>query len=100
MKRWSTRHPGPADLALVVEIAESTISEDREMVKVYGPTGIPVYWIVDLQARQVEVYTLKRRSGYGKPRIFKPRQSVPVVIGGAEVGRIAVSEIVPTKYAG
>jgi hypothetical protein len=33
--------------------------------------------------------------GYGKPRIFKSGQSVPVVIDGAEVGRIAVSDILP-----
>lgn len=92
---YATRHPGPADLALVVEVAESTISQDREMVNVYGPAGVPVYWIVNLKARRVEVYTLKRRGGYGKPRIFKPGQSVPVVIDGAEVGRIAVSEIIP-----
>jgi Uma2 family endonuclease len=92
---YATHHPGPADLALVVEVAESSISQDREMVNVYGPAGIPVYWIVNLKARQVEVYTLKRRGGYGKPRVFKPGQSVPVVIGGAEVGRIAVSKIIP-----
>jgi Uma2 family endonuclease len=92
---YATRHPGPADLALVVEVAESSISEDRELVNVYGPARIPVYWIVNLKAGQLEVYTLKRRGGYGKPRIFRAGQSVPVVIAGAEVGRIAVSEILP-----
>jgi Uma2 family endonuclease len=92
---YATRHPGPADLALVVEVAESSVSEDREMVNVYGPAGIPVYWIVNLKAGQVEVYSLGRRGVYGKPRIFKPGQSVPVVIGGAEVGRIAVADILP-----
>jgi hypothetical protein len=40
---------------------------------------------------------LKRRgpSGYGKPRVFKSGQSVPLVIEGAEVGRIAVADILP-----
>ncbi len=37
------RHPGPADLAMVVEIAASRVSDDRHMAAVYGPAGIPVY---------------------------------------------------------
>jgi Uma2 family endonuclease len=94
-KDYANRHPGPADLAMVVEVAESSVSEDRKMARVYGPAGIPAYWIVNLKARQVEHYTLNRRGGYGKPRIFKSRQSVPVVIDGADVGRIAVDDILP-----
>ena len=93
---YAERDPGPADLAMVVEVADSTVTEDRQMAKVYGPAGIPVYWIVNLKARQVEVYTLLKRrgtSGYGKPRVFKAGQSVPVVIEGVEVGRIAVADI-------
>jgi Uma2 family endonuclease len=97
-KDYAHRHPGPADLALVVEVASSSLSEDRQMANIYGPAGIPVYWIVNLKAHQVEVYTLAKRRGaprYGKPRIFKTGQSVPVVVGGTEVGRIAVVDILP-----
>ena len=92
---YATRHPGPADLALVVEVAESSLAEDRKLASVYGAAGIPVYWIVNLKARQVEVYTLMRRGGYGKPRIFKAGQSVPVMIAGVNVGQIAVADILP-----
>ena len=95
---YADRDPGPADLAMVVEIAASSVSEDRQMAKVYGPAGIPVYWIVNLKARQVEVYSLLKRrgtSGYGKPRVFRVGQSVPVTIEGMEVGRLAVADIVP-----
>jgi Uma2 family endonuclease len=100
---YADRHPGPADLAMVVEVAASNVSEDRQMADIYGPAGIPVYWIVNLKARQVEVYTrLKRRgaSGYGTPRIFKAGQSVPVVIEGVEIGRIAVADILPRDPSG
>ena len=68
------------------------------MAGVYGPAGIPVYWIINLKARQVEVYTLLKRGGapgYGKPRVFKVGQSVPVVIEGVQVGLIAVADILP-----
>jgi Putative restriction endonuclease len=97
-KDYTNRHPGPADLALVVEVSKSSLTEDRQMANIYGPAGIPVYWIVNLTAPQVEVYTLLKRRAtmtYGKPRIFKSGQSVPVVIEGQEVGRIAVVDILP-----
>ena len=95
---YADRDPGPADLALVVEVAASSLSEDRQMANVYGPAGVPVYWIVNLKAREIEVYSLLKRrgaSGYGKPRVFKAGQSVPLVIEGVEVGRIAVADILP-----
>ncbi len=60
-KDYANRHPGPADLALVVEVAKSSLSEDRQMANIYGPAGIPVYWVVNLKDRQVEVYTLSKR---------------------------------------
>jgi Uma2 family endonuclease len=96
---YADRDPGPADLAMVVEVAASTIAEDRQMATVYGPAGIPVYWIVNLKARQVEVYTLLKRrgnSGYGKPRVLKAGQSAPVVVEGKVVGRLAVTDILPS----
>jgi Uma2 family endonuclease len=99
-KDYANRHPGPADLALVVEVAKSSLSEDRQMASIYGPAGIPVYWIVNLKARQVEAYTLLKgrgARGYGNPRIFKTGQSVPVVLEGKEVGRIAVVDILPPR---
>jgi Uma2 family endonuclease len=100
---YADRHPGPADLAMVVEVAASSVSEDRQMADVYGPAGIPVYWILNLKARQVEVYTLLKRPGvfrYGKPRVFKAGQSVPVVIEGVAVGQIAVADILPRDTSG
>ncbi len=93
---YEDRHPGPADVAVVIEISDSTLSKDRGEKRVnFAKGGIGVYWIVNLIDRQVEVFTLRRRGGYGKPRVFKEGQSVPVFIDGTEVGRIVVSEILP-----
>ncbi len=100
IETYMDRHPGPSDLAMVVEVASSSVSVDRQMAGVYGYAGIPVYWIVNLKARQVEVYTLLKRQGasrFGKPRVFKAAQSVPVIIDGVAVGRIPVSDIFPRE---
>jgi len=93
---YGDRHPGPADVAIVIEISDSTLLKDRgEKLVNYEKGRIGVYWIVNLIDRQVEVFTLRRRGAYGKPRIFKPGQSVPVVIDGAVIGQIAVTDIMP-----
>jgi hypothetical protein len=92
------RHPNPADVATVIEIADSTVAKDQsEKLVNYAKGGIACYWIVNLVDRRVEVYAGPRRGGYKKPRIFKPGQSVPVVIDGTEVGRIAVADILPPE---
>ena len=98
VRDYEERTPGPADVALVVEIADSSLAEDRKLAaEVYGPAGIPVAWIVDLRGRRVEVYTGPGPQGYGPPETFEEGQSVPVVIDGRELGRIAVEDILPSR---
>jgi len=95
-KDYLDRDVTAADVALVVEIAESTLSADRsEMSKVYAKAGIPVYWIVNLVDRQIEVYTESGPDGYQSRQDFRLGQDVPVAIEGCEIGRIPVAEIVP-----
>jgi Uma2 family endonuclease len=90
------RHPGPRDAAIVIEISDSTLAKDRGEKRVnYAKGDIGVYWIVNLINRQVEVYTGPGADGYSESVTYKPGESVPVVIGGVEVGRIAVADILP-----
>jgi Uma2 family endonuclease len=95
IRDYSQRDPGPVDVALVVEVAESSLAEDRKMARIYGGSGIPAYWIVNLVDRQVEVYTLPYSDGYHSRQDFAPGQEVLVVIDGVEVGRIRVADLLP-----
>lgn len=56
---------------------------------------LPIYWIVNLKDRQVEVCTIPGPDGYASRNDFREGHDVPVVIDGVEVGRIAVAEILP-----
>src|SRR4051794_40868038 len=42
---YDDHHPGPGEISMVVEIALSSLADDRAMAVVYGGGGIPVYWI-------------------------------------------------------
>ena len=68
------------------------MNEARDLVAVYGGGGVPVYWIVNLVDRQVEVYTGPCADGYQSRQDVTEGNDVAAVIEGREVGRIAVSE--------
>jgi Uma2 family endonuclease len=89
------RNPDPADVALLVETAYSSLAEDRRQGITYAAAGIPVYWILNLVDRQVEVYTRPGPAGYQARADYLSGQQVPVVIDGRPCGAIPVDEILP-----
>jgi Uma2 family endonuclease len=93
---YDNRDVTAADVAMVVEIADSSLSADRDdMARVYSGGGIPVYWVVNVVDRQIEVFTSPGPAGYAITKVFGLNQDVVVVIDGVEVGRIAVAEMMP-----
>ena len=86
---------------LIVEVADSSLADDRTLAaKVYGPARIPVYWIVNLVERQVEVYSDPCPAGYLSIEVFPEGQSVPVVIDRQQLGQIAVLDLLPFRPHG
>jgi Uma2 family endonuclease len=93
---YRTRHPGPEDVALLVEVAETTLDRDRgDKLLSYARGAIAVYWIVNLVDRRIELYSQPGPTGFGLRQDFAPGQDIPVVVAGVECGRIAVSDILP-----
>ena len=93
---YPTQHPLPTDVALLVEVALTSLGRDQgSKLTLYGSQGVPIYWIVNVKARQVEVYAGPGIDGYSACVTYKPGESIPVMIEDVEIGRIAVTEIVP-----
>ena len=93
---YESRNPDPGDVALVVEVSESSLPADRtEMVRIYGGGGIPIYWIINLIDRQLEVYANPTGGKYPAPAILKESDSVDLVIADQVLGRIAVADLLP-----
>ncbi|MFO0889254.1 MAG: Uma2 family endonuclease [Isosphaeraceae bacterium] len=100
---YATRHPGPTEIALVVEVADSSLMLDRgEQLATYARAGIPVYWIINLVGGTppgsgvVEVYTGPTPSGGYLSRTDHRRgDEVPVTLDGREIGRIPVTDMLP-----
>lgn len=53
--------PGPDDVVLMVEVADSSVRCDRNVKKaLYAEAGIAEYWLVNLAADRIEVYRVQR----------------------------------------
>jgi Uma2 family endonuclease len=72
-----TSNPTPADLELVMEVADTTLRMDQSTkAKLYARAGIPEYWLLDLNGRRLLVFRDPEGGEY-KTRIeFDEHQSV------------------------
>jgi Uma2 family endonuclease len=101
IRTYSKRHPGPRDIAMLVEVASTATSLTMargQKLMAFARSGIAGYWIVNLtrKAALVEVYSRPTRTrGYRTRVDHRAGDDVPVVIDGREVGRIAVADILP-----
>jgi Uma2 family endonuclease len=96
---YERRHPDATlgEVALVVEVSRSSVYDDRALAPTYGAAGIPVYWIVNLKDRQLEVYANPVAGAYPAPTIFDESASVQLVLAGVTVGRITVADLSPRR---
>jgi Uma2 family endonuclease len=57
-RRYRDRLTGPADIRLVIEVAESSLAYDLgDKVALYAEQGIAEYWVVDTRGGMVHVHT-------------------------------------------
>ena len=66
---YSSRHPQPKDVLLLVEVSDSTLIFDRyQKMRLYAAHQIPEYWILNLQDDCLEVYRQPHATGYAEKR--------------------------------
>jgi Uma2 family endonuclease len=90
------RLPTGADLALAVEVSNTTQTTDRRKAELYARAGVPVYWLLDLAARRLEVRSHPlappAESEYAERRTYGEDDDVPVPETDAF---LSVREILP-----
>jgi Uma2 family endonuclease len=79
---YLSAHPTPADILLLIEIADSSLKYDQEVkLPLYAEAGISDYWIFNLVENHLECYSepyqdLQGKFGYRKKVIFLSNESV------------------------
>lgn len=62
---YGDAHPEPADVVLLVEVADSSLDLDRRVkIPLYAAAGIAEVWLVDLVHGSIETYRLPDARGY------------------------------------
>jgi Uma2 family endonuclease len=64
--------PNPADMFLILEVADSSLAYDRGLkAKLYAETGIPEYWVADLKNDRLYAYSDSDGKAYRLVREFQ-----------------------------
>jgi len=99
-RSFLAQHPTATDVGLLIEVADSSLLRDqRDKTRIYARAAIPVYWIVNLVDRRVEVYT--QPSGptavpaYGAFQVYQPGDDVPLALGGTPVASVPAADLLP-----
>lgn len=88
---YETEHPTGA--LLVIEVSDSSLRTDRTKAAVYAAAGIGEYWIVNLGARAVEIYSTPRGERYTEVRTLGTGETLrPAALPDVA---IAVDDILP-----
>ena len=96
-ENYADRHPGPADLPLVIEVADSSLSIDRSTKqRLYANAGIPQYWLVNLPESLVEVYEHPDPSTgkYTLRTVYGPGQTIAWAMSPTQILEINVTDLV------
>ncbi|MFB6214898.1 MAG: Uma2 family endonuclease [Candidatus Bipolaricaulia bacterium] len=95
---YADEHPGPEDVLLLVEVAESSQEYDRERkIPLYAQAKIPETWLVDLKKEMVVTYHKPGKETYRKTRKYRAGERITFdpqkeSVKGIE---LAVEEILP-----
>jgi Uma2 family endonuclease len=66
---YESAHPGPDDMLLAVEVADSSLAIDlRRKVWLYAAARVPEYWVIDLRRDRVVVHTGPEQQRYSSVR--------------------------------
>jgi Uma2 family endonuclease len=94
------RQPRPNTAALIIEVSDSSVELDREKAPAYAAAQVPEYWLLNLVARQLEVYwdivadpASETGYRYGPPTIFGELDSVAPLVDPNVIIRVA--ELLP-----
>jgi len=97
---YADRIAGPGDVGLVIEVSDTSLRDDQNVKKkVYAQSAVPIYWIVNIPSRRIQVYTdptgpdptpdYRHRSDHGSD------DQVTLILDGREIARISVADLLP-----
>jgi len=78
-RRYIDHHPTPSEILLVLEIAESSLAQDRQKSRVYAKAGIIQYCLLNLKTEKLEDHRNPGPAGYRSKETYQADQSFNLV---------------------
>ncbi len=91
---YSSKHPTPEDVLLIVEVAETSLQYGRDVkLPLYARHGIPEVWLIDLESVRIEIHSDPEGERYKGVKVVKRGDRLPLTgLPGVE---LAAEEILP-----
>jgi Uma2 family endonuclease len=87
------RHPGPQDIALLIEVSDTSLPMDRATkARIYARCGIELYWVVDIPGRRIIVYRNPGPEEHNSVNIYQEHDQVPF-----EEMLVSLDEVFPAQ---
>ncbi len=93
--------PTASDVELAVEISQTSLSLDQyDKADLYGQSGIPVYWIVNLADDTLIVRSQPKSpaKGYAKCEVFRRGMTVGLRLSDGESWMLSIDDLLPLRY--
>lgn len=81
------------DLALIVEVSDSSYDEDRTRRHYYAESGVSLYWIANIPDPRIEVYSDQSGSDYATRQDFGWNDVVTLKLDDETTLRLPVNEL-------
>lgn len=77
---YRRKRPSAADVLLLIEVADSSLSQDRgRKARIYAEVGLADYWIVNLRDETIEVRRDPEGGAYRSLKTYHPGESIPLL---------------------
>jgi Uma2 family endonuclease len=73
---YRARHPTGRDAFLIIEVARTSQQIDRRKVGIYAAAQAPVYWLIDLPKRHIEIFSQPKAEDYLERRTVVAGQEI------------------------
>lgn len=98
---YMSAHPGPEDVLVVIEVADTSLAYDLGMkVPLYARHGIPEAWVIDAATRQTRVFREPSTEGYRRELLVGPEGPLESASLTDDAGRavsITLSGLLPPQ---
>lgn len=94
---YMKRHPMPRDIALLIEVADSSLLRDK--LPLYAGERLHECWLVNLVDRRIEAYSEPkggRSPKYQSRRDYQKGEAIPLILKTHRLLDLAVHDLLPT----